>query len=200
MIMTDRDRKALQLLGGALVIVAVIYFWPDGGSATPGAPVAGAAADSPALVEQRLERVRRMMLQVPDKEAILKAAKADLAGREKGLLQADTAPQAQAQLFQILRRVGRSLPQPIDIRASEIGQAKSFGDDYGEVSVSVIFDCGIEQLVNYLADLGAQPELLATSELRVGFAREKDKVLPIRLTVSGLVPRKLIPEKKGVQF
>ncbi len=199
MIMTDRDRKALQLLGGALVVVAVIYFWPDG-SAAPGAPVVGAAVDSPALVEQRLERVRRMMLQVPDKEAVLKAAKADLAGREKGLLQADTAPQAQAQLFQILRRVGRSLPQPIDIRASEIGQAKSFGDDYGEVSVSVIFDCGIEQLVNYLADLGAQPELLATSELRVGFAREKDKVLPVRLTVSGLVPRKLIPEKKGVQF
>jgi len=199
MIMTDRDRKALQLLGGVLVVVAVIYFWPDA-TAAPGTPVAGAAADSPALVEQRLERVRRMMLQVPDKDAILKAAKADLAGREKGLLQADTAPQAQAQLFQILRRVGRSLPQPIDIRASEIGQAKSFGDDYGEVSVSVIFDCGIEQLVNYLADLGAQPELLATSELRVGFAREKDKVLPVRLTVSGLVPRKLIPEKKGVQF
>lgn len=199
MIMTDRDRKALQVLGGVLVVVAVIYFWPEGSTA-PGAPVAGVAADSPALVEQRLERVRRMMLLVPDKEAVLKGAKADLAGREKGLLQADTAPQAQAQLFQILRRVGRALPQPIDIRASEIGQAKSFGDDYGEVSVSVIFDCGIEQLVNYLADLGAQPELLATSELRVGFAREKDKVLPIRLTVSGLVPRKLIPDKKGVQF
>lgn len=199
MIMTDRDRKALQVLGGVLVVVAVIYFWPESSTA-PGAPVAGVAADSPALVEQRLERVRRMMLLVPDKEAVLKGAKADLAGREKGLLQADTAPQAQAQLFQILRRVGRALPQPIDIRASEIGQAKSFGDDYGEVSVSVIFDCGIEQLVNYLADLGAQPELLATSELRVGFAREKDKVLPIRLTVSGLVPRKLIPDKKGVQF
>ena len=199
MIMTDRDRKALQVLGGVLVVVAVIYFWPEGSTA-PGAPVAGVAADSPALVEQRLERVRRMMLLVPDKEAVLKGAKADLAGREKGLLQADTAPQAQAQLFQILRRVGRALPQPIDIRASEIGQAKSFGDDYGEVSVSVIFDCGIEQLVNYLADLGAQPELLATSELRVGFAREKDKILPIRLTVSGLVPRKLIPDKKGVQF
>jgi hypothetical protein len=195
MTMTDRDRKALQLLGGALVVVAVIYFWPEGGAAS--GPI---AADSPQLVEQRLDRVRRMMLQVPDKEAMLKSAQADLAAREKGMLQADTAPQAQAQLFQILRRVGRSLPQPIEIRASEIGQARSFGDDYGEVSVSIVFECGIEQLVNYLADLGAQPELLATSELRIGFAREKDKVLPVRLTVSGLVPRKLIPEKKGVQF
>lgn len=196
MTITDRDRKALQLLGGALLIIGVIYFWPDGTSATEGT----LAADSPVLVEQRLDRVRRMMLQVPDKEAALKAAQADLAGREKGLLQADTAPQAQAQLFQILRRVGRSLPQPVEIRANEIGQAKSFGDDYGEVSVSVGFECGIEQLVNFLADLGAQPELLATSDLRVGFAREKDKILPVRLTVSGVVPRKLIPEKKGMQF
>lgn len=196
MTITDRDRKALQLLGGALVIVGVIYFWPDGAPAADGT----LAADSPVLVEQRLDRVRRMMMQVPDKEAALKAVQADLALREKGLLQADTAPQAQAQLFQILRRVGRSLPQPVEIRANEIGQAKSFGDDYGEVSVSVGFECGIEQLVNFLADLGAQPELLATSDLRVGLAREKDKIIPVRLTVSGVVPRKLIPEKKGMQF
>jgi hypothetical protein len=196
MTITDRDRKALQLLAGALVLLGVAYFWPDG-SAPESGPL---AADSPALVEQRLERVRRQMLQVPDKEAALKAAQADLAAREKGLLQADTAPQAQAQLFQILRRVGRSLPQPVEIRANEIGQAKSFGDDYGEVSVSVSLECGIEQLVNFLAELGAQPELLATSDLRLGAAREKDKILPVRLTVSGVVPRKLIPEKKGMQF
>ncbi|MCX6589101.1 MAG: type II secretion system protein GspM [Acidobacteria bacterium] len=196
MTITDRDRKALQLLAGALVLLGVAYFWPDGSAAESG-PL---AADSPALVEQRLERVRRLMLQVPDKEAAQKAAQGDLAAREKGLLQADTAPQAQAQLFQILRRVGRSLPQPVEIRANEIGQAKSFGDDYGEVSVSVSFECGIEQLVNFLAELGAQPELLATSDLRLGAAREKDKILPVRLTVAGLVPRKLIPEKKGLQF
>ncbi|MCA2967564.1 MAG: hypothetical protein INH43_03520 [Acidobacteriaceae bacterium] len=196
MTITDRDRKALQLLAGALVLLGVAYFWPDG-SAVESGPL---AADSPALVEQRLERVRRLMLQVPDKEAALKAAQADLAAREKGLLQADTAPQAQAQLFQILRRVGRSLPQPVEIRANEIGQAKSFGDDYGEVSVSISLECGIEQLVNFLAELGAQPELLATTDLRLGAAREKDKILPVRLTVSGVVPRKLIPEKKGLQF
>ncbi len=196
MTITDRDRKALQLLAGALVLLGVAYFWPDG-SAVENGPL---AADSPALVEQRLERVRRLMLQVPDKEAALKAAQADLAAREKGLLQADTAPQAQAQLFQILRRVGRSLPQPVEIRANEIGQAKSFGDDYGEVSVSISLECGIEQLVNFLAELGAQPELLATTDLRLGAAREKDKILPVRLTVSGVVPRKLIPEKKGLQF
>ena len=37
-------------------------------------------------------------------------------------------------------------------------------------------------------------------DLRLGAAREKDKILPVRLTVAGVVPRKLIPEKKGLQF
>lgn len=197
MTITDRDKKALRFLGAALLITAVAYFWPEGGVAAAEASL----PDSPQAVEQRLTRVRQMMLRVPDNESALKAAEADLAVREKGLLQADTAPQAQAQLLQILRRVGHGLPQPLEIRGNEIGQVKPFGDDYGEVSVTVTFDCGIEQLVNFLADLGAQAELLATSELRVGAAREKDKVIPVRLTVSGLVPRRLIPEKKtGVQF
>ena len=192
---SERDQKALKYLGGALLLAGVIYFWPAGAAVET-----AAAANGTEVLEKRLSKSRALLLQVPDKQAVLKQAQADLGVREKGLLVADTAAQAQAQLFQILRRVGRSLPQPIDIRANEIGQAKSFGDDYGEVSVSVVFDCGIEQLVNYLADLGAQPELLATSELRVGLAREKDKVLPVQLTVSGLVPRKLIPTKKAVQF
>lgn len=197
MTMTERDKKALKGLGAALLIAAVAYFWPEGGATT----AAASAPDSPQVVEQRLERMHRMMVQVPDRQAALVAAEADLALREKGLLQADTAPQAQAQLLQILRRIGHALPQPLEIRGNEMGQAKPFGDDYGEVSVTVTFECGIEQLVNFLADLGAQPELLATSELRIGGAREKDKIIPVRLTVSGLVPRRLIPDKKsGVQF
>jgi hypothetical protein len=54
--------------------------------------------------------------------------------------------------------------------------------------------------VNLLADLGAQPELLATNEIRVGQATGPEKMLPVRLSISGIVPRKLIPEKKGLGF
>ena len=169
---SERDQKALKYLGGALLLAGVIYFWP-----------AGAAVET-----------------ATDKQAVLKQAQADLGVREKGLLVADTAAQAQAQLFQILRRVGRAQGPPIEVRATEIGQARMFGDDYGEVSVAVSFECGIEQMVNLLADLGAQPELLATSEIRVGQATGAQKVIPVRLTISGIVPRKLIPEKKGLSF
>ena len=193
--LTERDRKALQYLAGALLLAAVVYFWPAGGAAET---ASGPGATE--VLEKRLSRARALVLQVPDKQAVLKQAQSDLALREKGMLVGDTAAQAQAQLFQILRRVGRAQGPPIEVRANEIGQARMFGDDYGEVSVSVSFECGIEQLVNLLADLGAQPELLATSEIHVGQATGAQKVIPVRLAISGIVPRKLIPEKKGLAF
>jgi len=195
MSLSERDARALKLLGGALALAAVFYFWPEGGGAD-----AVVAASSTEMLEKRLTKSRELLLQVPDKQAALKQAQADLAVREKGLLVADTAAQAQAQLFQVLRRVGRAQGPPIEVRANEIGQARPFGDDYGEVSVSVSFEAGIEQLVNLLADLGAEPELLATSEIRIGQANGAQKLIPVRLTISGIVPRKLIPEKKGLSF
>ena len=193
--LSERDQKALKYLAGALLLASIVYFWPESSSTQ----VVGAANPTEAL-EKRLTKARALLMQVPDKQAVLKQAQSDLALREKGLLVADTAAQAQAQLFQVLRRVGRAQGPPIEVRANEIGQARVFGDDYGEVSVSVSFECGIEQLVNLLADLGAQPELLATSEIRIGQANGPQKVLPVRLSISGLVPRKLIPEKKGLSF
>lgn len=193
--LSERDQKALKYLGGALLLAGSIYFWPAGT-----ATAAAASVNATEVLEKRLSKSRALLMQVPDKQAVLKQAQADLAVREKGLLVADTSAQAQAQLFQILRRVGRAQGPPIEVRANEIGQARMFADDYGEVSVSVSFECGIEQLVNLLADLGAQPELLATSEIRIGQAAGAQKVIPVRLTISGIVPRKLIPEKKGLSF
>lgn len=196
MSMSERDQRALKLLGGALALASLLYFWPDGSSS----PNAVAAASDTAVLDKQLKKHRDQLMQVPDKQALLKQAQADLALREKGLVTADTAAQAQAQLFQILRRIGRAQNPPIEIRANEIGSAKPLGDAYGEVSVAVSFECAIEQLVNLLADLGAQPEALATNEIHIGQANAPQKVIPVRLTVAGLVPRKLIPEKKGTSF
>jgi hypothetical protein len=66
------------------------------------------------------------------------------------------------------------------------------------VSVSITVTCRIEELVNYLAALSAQPELTATEEIRFGTSHPKQKTMPIRLTVSGLVARRLVPERKSL--
>ncbi len=64
--------------------------------------------------------------------------------------------------------------------------------------MTVTFTCGIEQLVNLLAALANQPQILATNEIQVTGGTDKKKNVQVRLSLSGVVPRKLVPEKKGV--
>lgn len=194
MTLTDRDKRAVLLLGVVVVgVVAWLSFSGSGGSAKLVRP-----ADSTALAEKRLNRLRQVAATLPAKEGILKQVSAELDQREKGLLQAATAAQAQAQLLQIVRKIGKSQTPPLEIRGEEIGQVHALGDAYGEVGVSVTFESRIEQLVDLLADLTAQTEIVASNDLRIGEASPKDKTLSVRLTVSGVVPKRLVPEKKGL--
>lgn len=191
--LNQRDKRAFVGLGVAAAVAVVVLLWPEGN----GTSKAILPADPVDMAQKRLARMRQLAATAPGTEEVAKKVTAELAAREIGLIQADTAPQAQAQLLQIMRRIGKAQPQPIDIRGNEIGQVRAFGDTYGEVQVSVSMDCRIDQLVNLLADITAQPELIATGDVRIGAASGREKILPVRLTVSGIVPRKLVPQKKG---
>jgi hypothetical protein len=148
------------------------------------------------MAEKRLDRLRRIAATVPGKETVLKQVSAELREREKGLLKGDTAPQAQAELLTAIRRIGSA--NGIDARGVETMNVRALGKDYGEVLVVVTFSCAIEQLVNFLAALANEPEILATNEIHVVSANNKQKTIQVRLSVSGVVMKKLVPEKKGV--
>lgn len=193
---SQRDRRALILLGAAAAVALVVHFWPGGES---GAQAAVPGSSIP-LAEKRLARLRQMLASSGARRNAREQAASDLALREKGMLEAETAAQAQAQMLQILRKLAKAQAPPLEIRGVEIGPARPLGDDYGEVLIAVNFEARIEQLVNLLADLSAQPELLATQELRVTGASPKEKYMPVRLTVSGIVPKRLLPQKKGFTF
>ncbi|MCU1336216.1 MAG: hypothetical protein JWO19_1797 [Bryobacterales bacterium] len=190
-----RERKAVMALGAALaltVVVLIYEFWPSSSTV-----VAEASAQTVPQMEQRLARVRELAAAVPGKQEILKKVAADLETREKGLIRAETAQQAQAQVITILRGLGASEAPPIEIRATELGAIAPFGDDYGAVNVSIQVECRIEQLLNFLAALAARPELIATRDLRVVAGDPKQKLLNVRITVAGIVPKNLVPQKKG---
>ena len=179
------------VLGAFLALSAVVLayeFWPAG---TPAA--AEASPQSVPQMEQRLARVREIAATVPGKQEILKKVAADLESREKGLIRAETAPQAQAQVVTILRDLAAS--ESLTLRNYELGAITAFGDDYGAVNVSIQVECRIEQLLNFLAALAARPELIATRDLRVIAADPKQKTLNVRITVAGLVPKSLAPKK-----
>lgn len=194
MTLSARDRRALMFLAPAIILTLLFYFYTSSSEA----PKVVGPVNVRESAEKRLDRLRQTVAMVPSREEALKAVIAENQIREKGLLVADTAAQAQAQLLQILRRMARAETPPIELHAMEIGQVRPLGDAYGEASVSVTIECKIEQLVNFMAQFTAQPEILSTSDLRVNPTNPKDKTLNVRLTVSGVIPKKLVPEKKGM--
>jgi hypothetical protein len=189
--MSPRDRRALAALSVAVVLGLIYHFWPADSAPAVVTPAAGNLA----LTEKRLAKLRESAAIVPARQAILKQVSGDLALREKGLINAATAAQAQAQLIQIIRRVGELESPPVEIRSTEIGPVRPLGDAYGEALVSVQIECKIDQLINMLAAIPAQPELVATSDLRVMSSSAKEKTVGVRLTLSGIVPRRLVPDK-----
>jgi len=194
MTITQRDKRVLI---GGVIAAGLILTWrlTSSSSSAPGETVK--ATQSIPLGEKRLAKLRQMTAAVPGKEQALKQVSTELASREKGLILADSAAQAQAQVVQVLRRIGKAQSPPLEFRGVEIGPVRPFGDSYGEVLISVSLDAQIDQLVNLLADISAQKELIATNEIRIGQAHPKQKVIPVRLTVSGIVKKSLLPVKKG---
>ena len=191
MTLTPSERRLLTLLIpsvlAALFLRYVVF--------TDAAPAPAAGADNIAMAQQRDVRLRQLVSLLPSREAIAKQTGADLADRERGMIQADTAAQAQAALLEIARRVGKG--EQIDVRGGDFGAPKQFGD-YGLVYATVTFECHIEQLVNFVAGLSHQPELVVPSEERMASGNMKEKLMNVRMVLAGVVAKKLIPEKKGL--
>lgn len=198
MTLGDRDRRALIVLGVALLAGGLIYWLSNSTPSSNGESAKIAPVDSIDRAQKRLAVLRKQAATLPGKQVVLRQASLELGEREKGLLAGETAEQAQAQLLQVIKRVAAQQTPPIEMSQVELGRPRSYGSSYGLVSVSITLTCRIEELVNFLAGLGAQPELTATEEIRFGASHPKQKTMPVRLTVSGLVARRLVPREKGL--
>jgi hypothetical protein len=196
MTVSARDKRALVILAVAVVLVLIARYFLD----ESGSPAAVGAVETPAAAEQRLASVRGLAARAPENEQRLKTLTAELEAWEKGLIRTETPQQAQAELLQILRRLAKAQTPPLEFRSEEIGQVRPLGEgkSYGEAVVSISLNCGIEQLVNLLAEITAQPEAIATDAIRISQGNQKEKSLSVRLTVAGLVPYELVPAKKGL--
>ena len=185
------DRKTAILAFAALAIILLLRFWvlADRDPAVVG------ASNSVPMAEKRLQRLRQIATTVPGKEALLKQAAAELDSREKGILKAETGAQAQAQLQELLHAVGSA--NGIDIRGVEDATVKPLGTDYGQVTVTVRFTCLIEQLVNLLAALANEPQALSTNDIQINGTADKNKTIQVRLSLSGVVSKKIAQEKKS---
>ena len=189
-----RDKRALALAGAAAatwILLALVL--PGGSQPAPAAPLRPVPEAG-----KRLARLRQLAAGVGGKEELLKQVSAELAQREEGLIQAETAAQALAQLHEVVRRTAKAQSPPLEIKTAELGQISRLGEDYGEIQVSVTLESRIEELLNLLADLTKQAEIVATKDMHISTGSAREKTLNVRLTVAGVVPRRLVPEKKGL--
>lgn len=191
--LNQRDRRAVAMLAVFLLLSGVIYWWPQ---ETEGVSAPAVTADEIDLAQKRLLRLKQIGATLPGKREIAARVADEVKGREKGLIPGETAAQAQAQLSQVLRRVGRLQMPAVEVRTVDVGLVRPLGSDYGEVAVTVSFEGQIDQLVNFLTDLTRQPEILATNDVRISATNEKKKSLRAQLSVSGVVSRGLLPEPK----
>ena len=194
MTLQPRDRRALAWLAVSVVLmVGYRLATRQSGTAT-----SAAAPETVPMAERRLAILRQKAATVPGKEVVLKEVRSELLQRERGLLGGDTAAQAQAQLLAIAQRVAGKQTPPIEIRQTSFADPRPFGDAYGEVWLSLSFECRMDQVVNFLTDLTAQPETVATSDLDITAANPKQKTVQVRMTLAGIVPKRLVPVKKGL--
>lgn len=192
--MSQRNRNFL-LFGTLGVMLASVMVRYTGGDRTQ---VVASHTTIP-MAKQRLEILRRKAATVPAKEILLKQAMAELGEREKGIVDAPTAEQARSHLFEVLHRT--AVANGFDSNgAARLPEPKLLGKDYGQVSVEQNFNCGIDQFVNFLSAIANQPEIFATEQIIVAPMRNKQKDIAVRLAFSGVIPKKLVPEKKGANL
>ncbi|HEX4232289.1 MAG TPA: type II secretion system protein GspM [Bryobacteraceae bacterium] len=192
MTVTARDKRALILLavaGSALLTLwLILSAWNS----------ASGPAESVSLQEKQLSHLRLLAAALPGRQRQYKQAGADLAIREKMLIEASDEKLAQEHLLAVVNKLASSQAPPLELRSTELGQPKPYGD-YGEVTVTLNMACRIEQLVNFLSDLTAQPEAIASEDMHVFGINEEKKEMQVRLTVGGLIPKRLLPKKKGTE-
>jgi hypothetical protein len=191
---SEQDRRALKILAvavGAAALYLGYEFWPASSVATP----ITATSDSVEVAEQRLARLRDIAASAPAKQDVLKKVAAELAVRESGLIRTETAQQAQAVVITKVRELLMQEAPPIDLRGTELAAIEPLGDAYGLAPVSVQFECRVEQLINVLAAIATQAELITTRDVQITTANPKDKTVRVRLTLAGVVPKSLVPDK-----
>ena len=185
---SDRDRRALLLLGVGFVLFLLLQTdWI--------LPAPGASASDLGSVEAEQNKLLLAQTQVRQ-EPLLSAEYRSLKSLEESLedrlLESETAALAQAEMRE---RVGELLEGAgISMRASRFANVEAEGEDFAQVPLIVDFTCDVTRFVNLLADIANAQEILSTREIKVSSANPKTKAVRVELTISGYLPITSTPE------
>ncbi len=188
--LSQRDRRAVLILGAAAAVALVFQFGLPSGSQPE-----AARFSSIDVLERRLRRLQEVARQRPRAAAELESATRDLTAAERGLLKAATPALASAQMQQIVKDLLKA--QGINLQNAEFGAAKAAGEDYAQVPLTVAFTCGIDQWINLMTALRNAPQVLSTVTVQMSPSDGKNKLMQVHLTVAGCIPASMLAGAKG---
>jgi Tfp pilus assembly protein PilO len=194
--MSDRDKRALKILAFALIVALGFWFYKK--QADVAAEVSSINPEDPQAVDiaiRRLESARRHAITAPLRKKELDRIASELKRREVGLMNAETTPQLLAQLLQSARRIALNQPSPMILSPMETGSIKPLGEHYGQAELAVAANCRIEQLVNFLSGVSTQRDLVTVESVQVTSAGGNQKLINVRMVLTAVVPKRLIPKK-----
>lgn len=189
--MSDRDKRALKLLSGAVALFLLLQFGlpaPSGGGAT------GPGVSDASLVglEERLKTAQAEVSRKPLGDAELAYAERLLEAREQRLLESVDPALAQAEMRGI---VGDLLAaEGIVLNASRFPAIELEGLDYARTPIDITVTCAIEQVVNLLAAIANHERLLTTRRIRVRPEKPDIKSVRVEMQLSGYLPIERAPE------
>jgi hypothetical protein len=185
--LSQRDRRALMLLGGALVLFLALQFgsWLPSSEGTQ-------SGESIEAAEQRFQMARARARQKPLVDAEFGAASQVESQMEQRLLAAQAAALAQAEMREL---VGNLLAdEQITMQSTQFGAVRLEGDAFAQVPLVVNFSCAIEKFVNLMAAIANAPRTLSTRQIRISPEQGDTKAVRVQLTVAGYLPVSRTPE------
>lgn len=189
--MSDRDKRALKLLAGAVAVYLLLQFGlpaPSGGES-----VAATASGAPlAALEEQLKTAQAEVSRKPLGDAELAYAERLLAAREKRLLDSADPALAQAEMRAIVGEILTA--EGIVLNSSRFPAVELEGIDYARTAIDVTITCAIEQALNFLTAVANHERLLTTRRIRIRPEKQDIKSVRVEMQLAGYLPIERAPE------
>jgi len=156
----QRDRRALMLLGAA-VLIYTLSDW----IILPAYDRIMAGPEIAAEKEQHLRRYRRAQARKGQYESLLKTADQSLSASESVLIAAANISVASSEVQSLVENAGSKVGLAIGQRM--IGTPRRVNNDYAEIPMTLLFESTPGQLVSFLNELRSLPRLVTVRNLQV---------------------------------
>ena len=175
-----RDRKALQLGGMALAVWVILRFavfpaWDRQQQERAELP----------LRETALLKYRQALAAVSADERTAELLQIRLRETESGLLENSSPALASAEFQDRIRQSAAN--HAIELRSSQFLALRPLEAGYAQVPLGLQFQCRLDQLVNFLAELRSGPKIVAVPQLQIQSNGGPEKLIAVTLTAAGVM-------------